>query len=106
MTATTKTTKTISSTGLSRQFTFNPIDKPSDLEFGDNVNGPFYAVHGGDKSELPKSHVFFYVTKDGKEWLLWFPNGRLYSGFGKTRDAVVVAGMNYGWQYATNPDSK
>lgn len=73
------------------------IEEVPDWEYMDIVTGPMYAVKNWDKD----GPIFFYVSKCGKEWLVWYRNSKkLWSSYGKTIKSAIEGAQRDGWMYA------
>lgn len=69
------------------------------LQHGENYT-TFYKVRNFDENGV----VFFYLGKghqyDREQIVAWYPNGRLWGGFGRTFLEAIEGAQKDGWQYA------
>lgn len=63
--------------------------------------GRLYEVRNFDE----KGVVFLCLARQQKQWLVWYRNGHLWSGYGKTQEAAINGAIRDGWMYATEREA-
>lgn len=92
--------KIITSSGI--EFSALPLDAQPDFIHGDYRTLYEVKVHGTDAVRFYVGNGWHDGNRRVSEVYVFFPNGQMWSSYGKTIKEAIEGAMADGWIYATN----